>query len=373
MKTLGIMGGGRWARVLLNVARHLLPLETRIFWGTTHGYDAAVSFRNAGNLSNITVVDSQQFAFGNLDAVVIATASHSHFSDARRSLDCGVPTLCEKPLALNRQHALELVQQATHQGTLLGIDLEFFYANYVQEFAAAIVDIPIKGIDIEWHDPRIEQRHGEMKHANFSVNIIHDIFPHCWSLLRCLSPQHSPQEINHVRYHPSSGVQIAVELQAEIPCQINLGRQSKRRIRRIVINGGEAVLDFSTEPGSSQILGTLTQYRWNGDRPLSGALRSFFDLLEHPEHYAAWPLAAHNCVDLIPLSESAVTQLRVEQMRQVDHASRGGWDLTHDDHRTLLIDTFAPALNEQGKLHKLESEEELYEFAKQMVQNLSDH
>jgi len=52
----------------------------------------------------------------NLDAIVIATPDDTHYAMVMASLDAGLHVLCEKPIALNADHAFEMLNKAESVG-----------------------------------------------------------------------------------------------------------------------------------------------------------------------------------------------------------------------------------------------------------------
>jgi predicted dehydrogenase len=58
---------------------------------------------------------------GAIDAVVVATPNDSHAALAREAIDCGLPVVVEKPLAVSARGALELVERAEGAGILLTV------------------------------------------------------------------------------------------------------------------------------------------------------------------------------------------------------------------------------------------------------------
>lgn len=58
----------------------------------------------------------QMFKDANLDAVVISTPDDTHYEMAMAAFDAGLHVLCEKPVALNASHALEMLNKAESVG-----------------------------------------------------------------------------------------------------------------------------------------------------------------------------------------------------------------------------------------------------------------
>src|SRR5690349_24791763 len=54
----------------------------------------------------------QMIEHGKLDAVVVATPDDTHYAIVIAALDAGLHVMCEKPVALNAQHARAMVEKA---------------------------------------------------------------------------------------------------------------------------------------------------------------------------------------------------------------------------------------------------------------------
>lgn len=68
-----------------------------------------------------------------LDAVVIATPSAGHCSQAVRALESGLAVFCQKPLGRSAQEARMVVDAARAANRLLGVDFSYRYTDAVQK------------------------------------------------------------------------------------------------------------------------------------------------------------------------------------------------------------------------------------------------
>jgi len=68
-----------------------------------------------------------------LDAVVIATPSAGHCSQAVRALEGGLAVFCQKPLGRSAQEARMVVQSARAANRLLGVDFSYRFTDAVQK------------------------------------------------------------------------------------------------------------------------------------------------------------------------------------------------------------------------------------------------
>ena len=73
-----------------------------------------------------------------IDAIHNCTPNKYHYSITREAMEAGKHVLSEKPLAMNREEAAELVEIANKTGVVHGIDFCYRYYPVVQEMAVRI-------------------------------------------------------------------------------------------------------------------------------------------------------------------------------------------------------------------------------------------
>ncbi len=347
---VALFGGGRWSRVLLPVIRGLLDENTTIVWVTEHGYDRAKIWLQEKGIKRVIVQsrleqDVSEIGGVAINAAVVATSPVVHGGQVRRMLELGIPTFCEKPFTLDFDEAGQLEQLSAAKGCALGIDLEMHFASFVEDFVARISDRVIREISIDWIDPWSETRYGETKHGDVYTSIVHDMWPHCWSLLRKLRPQRAVgavTSIEEVRYQPSSGQVDILVLFDDVIAKVVLSRRGGSRVRRVTVNGGEAILDFSVEPGLTEIGGVALTNVWRGARPLSRSLSSFFEVVLDPSRAANWALSATACLDSVKSAQAIGNRLRSLQEAMLNDLRREGVKLVRDSDRNLIVDLLLP-------------------------------
>jgi myo-inositol 2-dehydrogenase/D-chiro-inositol 1-dehydrogenase len=113
----GLIGGGRMGRT------HLRGLEgsteVTIVAVTEPFGTAAASLREQGLAVYSTA--EEMFADTELDGVLIAVPTPQHIDTTRRSLEAGLPVLCEKPFGLVPDEARAVGQLASEQGLAVQI------------------------------------------------------------------------------------------------------------------------------------------------------------------------------------------------------------------------------------------------------------
>ncbi len=100
---------------------------------------------------------------------------------------------------------MELQQIAEHLNCPLGVNLELYFASFVEEFAETVRGqgqggSRVRQVEIVWKDPWSEIRYGEVKNGDIYTNIVDDMWPHCWSLLRRLCPGEKVRLLEQTEY-----------------------------------------------------------------------------------------------------------------------------------------------------------------------------
>lgn len=307
MRRIAVLGGGRWARVHISVLRTLTEPGDAIYWLTRHNAAENRAWLTQNACFNVDIKEDKEAIWAlRPTAITIATATPTHAILLQKALDQRVPVLCEKPFALDMKTAVRLVEQSQVQNTIAGVNLEFLCANYLHDFAQMLKTIAITSIEVVWHDPIEEIRHGEVKKADSDTPHMHDALPHCWSVLQTLLPN-KPLQIRKVTIDKQNVLVSATCMTNSLPVTFLLSRTAPARQRVISINHGMAVLNFTTEPGVTILNGKASQNVWRGDRPMAGAIGSFLKQLDVPTD--TWPLSLAATLPAVALAEQGHAML----------------------------------------------------------------
>ena len=107
MKKVGIIGTGRWGKIIISKLKSMSLLEIQ--------FDR--SYRTLKKLPN-------------LDWIFVVTPNESHFDIVRHFLSLGVNIFCEKPLVLNINEAFTLYNLAKKNNCKLYVsDVQNYYEN----------------------------------------------------------------------------------------------------------------------------------------------------------------------------------------------------------------------------------------------------
>ena len=130
MVKVALIGYGYWG---VNLLRNLTSIKQsevamvcdsreerlQVINETYPGINTTTSFED--------VINNEQ-----VEAIVIATPTFSHYELAKKALQAGKHVLVEKPLTATTEQAEELIQLATSKGLQLMVDHTFLYSGAVE-------------------------------------------------------------------------------------------------------------------------------------------------------------------------------------------------------------------------------------------------
>jgi myo-inositol 2-dehydrogenase / D-chiro-inositol 1-dehydrogenase len=178
---VGLLGAGRIGVLHAGVLAGNPEVEALVVGDVEGGRAEALALELGGEHGTIDeVLDS------GLDAVVIAASTSAHADLIRAAADRGLPTFCEKPIALEYEETLEIVERIESTGAVLQMGFQRrFDAGYVE--AKRLIEGGALGtlysIRLATHDP-------EPPHEGYiptSGGIFRDLHIHDFDVLRWLT------------------------------------------------------------------------------------------------------------------------------------------------------------------------------------------
>ena len=250
---IALIGGGRWARVLLEVLASLVPPSVAISVHSRRNIDSMAAWARTKGLHERVEWSSAWPRSKSSDpgAAIVANAARDHEATTEWALSNRFAVIVEKPVALAAASARSLANLARQESVRFAAAHIFLFARYVQAFSAAITEVGrIESLHIDWTDPEREVRYGERKRYDASLPVYSDWLPHVVSIAGALLP--TPPDTCRCVSLRRGGAALELELSAAgVPCTVRMERNSDRRRRKIrAVAGVETLeLDFSTEPG----------------------------------------------------------------------------------------------------------------------------
>lgn len=279
---VAVVGGGRWARVLLEVLCSLVPPSVRISAHSPHNAGAMLAWVSARGLEHRIQVfsDYPKAVAGKSGAVIVANAACDHEKAIEWALSERLPVLVEKPVTLSSATTQRMADLAMSKETYLAAAHVFLFARYIEAFSKLVAEGDgVQSIRVQWMDPQAESRYGEVKSYDPGLTVYADWLPHIVSILSSLSPDsmQARRKLEVLR----GGAHLKMDIQlGDAPCEIELVRNGngRQRLIEVTTRQGPISLDFAKEPGTivSAASARCGDPAWESEpKPVSRMLRAF--------------------------------------------------------------------------------------------------
>jgi predicted dehydrogenase len=294
---VAIIGGGRWARVIASV---LPRIRTGPVTVCSPSNPAAWNDRPPGwRLADLPEV----WVDASIRHVIIARRARDHAPSVLAALAAGKSVLVEKPFCLTRAEADAILAAGgdCHTG------LVFLHAPNQARFRAAVLagGRPER-VELDWADPALERRHGAAKWHDPALNVVQDVLPHVWSLVRPMVD--GPLRLAEV-FVADGGQSVTLHLDGAASIMARMRRNAASRVRRLAATsqGSWARLDFATEPGDALLNSAPVDVATGHTSPLAAELSAFLNGPRHPLGQVA------RAVEALDLTLQAIPHIRAQQ------------------------------------------------------------
>lgn len=191
----------------------------------------------------ILVNDYEELFHLGLDAVVISTPPATHHDIAKKCLEYGLHTLVEKPLTLNSQHAMELIDLAHFKDLILMVGHTFEYNSAViamKEYIDSGELGDIYYIDAARLNLGLFQR---------DSNVLWDLAPHDISILLYLLGEKPLSVGAHGMPCVFDGIfdvaYVSLIFPNNVPAYIHVSWLDPCKVRRITVVGSKKMIVFN--------------------------------------------------------------------------------------------------------------------------------
>jgi predicted dehydrogenase len=178
-----------------------------------------------------------------LDAIIIATPSSTHYSIAKDALLARKHVLIEKPMALSFSHAEELMNIANSMNLIISVDHTYLYTPAVQKLKNLIQNKEIGAVKF-FDSTRIN-----LGIFQTDVNVLWDLAVHDISILKYLFDDqpisvravgvcHTYNNIENIAY-------ITINYRGDFIAHLNCSWSSPVKIRMMLIGGENKTILFN--------------------------------------------------------------------------------------------------------------------------------
>lgn len=199
----------------------------------------------------ITNQPDQLFASPELDLIVIATPSFTHFELAKAALQAGKHVLVMKPLTTATEHAEELCDLAARQGLLVAVDHTFLFTGAVRKMKQLVSAGEI-GELYYFDSVRIN-----LGLIQTDVNVLWDLAPHDVSIMDYLIDE-EPSAVSAIgASHGGSPTEniayLTVRYNGSLLAHVHVNWLAPAKIRRTIVGGSKRMLVYDDMEPSEKV------------------------------------------------------------------------------------------------------------------------
>lgn len=304
---VGVIGWGYWGP---NLGRNVAA--SRECWLTGIA-DHSAGRRAAARLDHPGVVlhtsGEELITDPRIDAVIIATAVHTHFDLALAALRAGKHVLIEKPIAESSEQALMLIDESDRRGLTLMVDHTYLFSPAVRAIRQ-LVDADALGRLRYFDSARLN-----LGIVRKDVNVLWDVASHDLSLLDYFTPA-PPIAVQAVGVAPIPGGRehlawITLTYADGFTAHINASWISPVKVRRLFLGGSDRMLIYDDLAPRDRV--TV----FDGGLPATPELSTAEPLREVVRHFVACINRAER-----PISDGATGFRVVRQLEAADRSMR---------------------------------------------------
>ena len=246
---VGVIGCGYWGPNLVrNFARH--P-RSEVQAVCDARYERATRVGAEFRVPTITDRVDEVVAGPDIDLVVIATPSFTHFELARAAIAAGKHVLVMKPLTTRADQAEELCELAERQGVLVAVDHTFVFTPAVRKMRD-LVDRGEIG-DLYYFDSvRIN-----LGLFQTDVNVIWDLAPHDVSIMDYLIGKDpvavSAAGASHGGSPTENIAYVTVRYAGSLLGHIHVNWLAPAKVRRTIVGGSKRMLIYDDMEASEKL------------------------------------------------------------------------------------------------------------------------
>ena len=247
---VGVIGCGYWGPNLIrNFAR--LPFA-RVTAVADLRYERAAKVGAEFHISTVTDDPKEVIARTDVDLLVVATPSVSHFQLARDAILAGKHVLVMKPLATRLDHAEELVDLAERHGVVLGVDHTFVYTGAVQKMRDMVVSGEFGDI---YYVDSVRINLGLFQP---DVNVIWDLAPHDVSIIDFVLGGALPTEVSavgacHAGSRNENIAYLTLRYGPTTLAHIHVNWLAPAKIRRTIVGGSKRMAVYDDMDPSDKV------------------------------------------------------------------------------------------------------------------------
>lgn len=250
MIKVGVVGCGYWGP---NLVRNFARAEdTSITTICDARFERAAKVAAQYGIPTVTDDAGSVLKSPDVDLVVIATPSLSHYPLAKLALEAGKHVLVMKPLATSVAHAEELVALADATGVMLAVDHTFVYTGAVRKIKELIAGGHVGSLYY------IDSVRINLGLFQSDVNVAWDLAPHDISIIDYLLDGREPETVTtigarHVASPTHNIAYVTLRYDDELLAHVHVNWLAPAKVRQMIVGGSTKMIIYDDVEPSEKI------------------------------------------------------------------------------------------------------------------------
>lgn len=248
---VGVIGCGYWGP---NLVRNFARTEGASLSAICDSrFERAAKVAAQYGVRSVTEDAKAVIGSRDVDLVVVATPSLTHYELVRAALAAGKHVLVMKPLATSVAHAEELVAIAERQGLMLAVDHTFVYTGAVRKIKE-LADTGQVGSIYYIDSVRIN-----LGLFQSDVNVVWDLAPHDISIIDYLLGGREPRTVStigarHVDSATENIAYLTLRYGDQLLAHVHVNWLAPAKVRRMIVGGSSKMVIYDDVEPSEKVL-----------------------------------------------------------------------------------------------------------------------
>lgn len=248
---IGVIGCGYWGPNLVrNYSRHD---QAKVVALCDEQMERAAKLADWYGVDFVTSDPDELISHPDVQLVVVATPSRSHYALAKKAMLAGKHVLVTKPMTTRVEHAEELVALSQRQGVLLAVDHTFVYTGAVRRMRELITSGELGEI---YYLDSVRINLGVFQS---DVSVLWDLAPHDVSIIDYLLGGMAPVDVSAVgATHAGSRVEnmayLTMRYASNVLAHVHVNWLAPAKIRRTIVGGSKRMLVYDDMQPSEKLL-----------------------------------------------------------------------------------------------------------------------
>lgn len=241
-----VIGGGRWAKIILielisnfqNIDKIIVITRNKKIIEELPSNVLKKKLYLRKNLNNINLKK--------ITHAIVVNKNKDHFLTSKRIIENNINILVEKPLVSKVKEYEKLKKLSQKKRKFIHVSTPYFFAYYFF-FIKKFITNKSSELFFEWHDPKKDKRHGILKKYDKSITYLEDTTYHIYGILNCIFGKKKIVYLSSKNFNDKGNVKFEYgKIRVNLNCSRNKEHKRIRKIK-IICNNKNIRINYSND------------------------------------------------------------------------------------------------------------------------------